>query len=306
MSKKASSEAAVCEWIEGNLDCGKIVSHKFFGGSDWSSQYVYESEDGSKFFVKLALGRDVGMFEGEALALRAMYETDTLRIPKVYHYGSLSGGVPGGGGLRAAGSFIIMEHLDLRGRASGRELGRLLARMHLSEPSDPNAAAGKFGFPVDNTCGGTSQPNAWREDWVSFFRDQRLMHQLRLTGDRQLMAMGEKLCAKLDGFFEGIEVKPSILHGDLWSGNIASVDGQPSIFDPASYYGHHEAEFGISWCAGFGNEFWAAYHDIIPREPGLEDRHQIYQLYHYLNHYNLFGGGYYSPCASILQRYTRK
>uniref|UniRef100_A0A061RM79 protein-ribulosamine 3-kinase n=1 Tax=Tetraselmis sp. GSL018 TaxID=582737 RepID=A0A061RM79_9CHLO len=159
MSKKASSEAAVCEWIEGNLDCGKIVSHKFFGGSDWSSQYVYESEDGSKFFVKLALGRDVGMFEGEALALRAMYETDTLRIPKVYHYGSLSGGVPGGGGLRAAGSFIIMEHLDLRGRASSRRTPTRPPGSSASPSTTPAGArasptpGGRTGSPSSATSG---------------------------------------------------------------------------------------------------------------------------------------------------------
>lgn len=305
MSARAGSETAAARWIEENLDSGKIVDQKYYGSSDWSSQHVYTAEDGKKFFVKLAAGRDVSMFKGEALALNAMYDTHTLRIPKVYHYGELSGGVPGGGSLRGPGSFIVMEHLNFRGRASGADLGRELARMHLATPTDPNAAAGKFGFPIENTCGATPQINDWNDDWVAFFRDQRLKYQLKLTGNRDLISMGNKLCDKLHTFFDDIEVKPCILHGDLWSGNISSVDGQPSIFDPASYYGHSEAEFGISWCAGFGQDFWSAYHELIPRQPGFEDRHQIYQLYHYLNHYNLFGGSYFSSCASILRKYTR-
>ncbi|PNG99134.1 Protein-ribulosamine 3-kinase, chloroplastic [Tetrabaena socialis] len=117
--------------------------------------------------------------------------------------------------------------------------------------------------------------------------------------------MGEKLCAKLHTYFEGIKVRPSVLHGDLWSGNIGAVGGEPAIFDPAAYYGHHEAEFGMSWCAGFGPDFWAAYHELIPRAPGFEQRAEIYRLVHYLNHLNLFGAGYYSQCSSTLQRLTQ-
>ena len=153
---------------------------------------------------------------------------------------------------------------------------------------------------------GTPQPNAWESDWVSFFRDQRLQHQLRLTNDKHLQQLGDKLCSRLHIFFDGIEIRPSTLHGDLWSGNIASVDGSPSLFDPATYYGHAEAEFGMSWCAGFDRDFWDAYNAIIPKAIGWDDRHDIYQLYHYLNHFNLFGGGYYSQCDSILQRLISK
>jgi len=298
------TDSGVSEWIDTHLG-GKVVSQKYVGRSDWSSQYVYSTEDGNSYFVKLAPGHDEAMFKGEALALKAMHDTHTLKVPEVYHYGPLSSGVPGGGSLRGGGSFIIMEHLNLSGRPSGAEMGRQLALMHLATPLDHDAAGGKFGFPIDNTCGGTLQPNAWQRDWVTFFRDQRLMHQLKLTGNRELMDLGEKLCNKLDTFFEGIEVKPSILHGDLWSGNIAAADGQPCIFDPASYYGHHEAEFGISWCAGFSQDFWTAYHEVIPRQPGFKDRHQIYQLYHYLNHYNLFGSGYLAPCINILKQYVK-
>ncbi|KXZ53452.1 hypothetical protein GPECTOR_7g1351 [Gonium pectorale] len=290
-------------WIEENLGSGPVVKESFVGGSGWSSAYTVETRDGLKLFVKTALGRDEGMFKGEALGLQAMYDTNTLRIPKVYHYGLLGGAAGPAGGR--GGSFIVMEYLDMRaGRLSMEALGRRLAQMHLAVPKDGNAAAGRFGFPVDNTIGGTPQANGWSDDWVAFLRDRRLAPQLRLTGDSKLQRLGDKLCAKLDSYFEGIEVRPSVLHGDLWSGNIGAVGDEPTIFDPATYYGHHEAEFGMSWCAGFSQDFWRAYHELIPRAPGFEQRADIYRLYHYLNHLNLFGDGYYSQCAAILQRLT--
>jgi hypothetical protein len=125
------------------------------------------------------------------------------------------------------------------------ELGRQLARMHLATPQHDRAA--QFGFSVDNTIGGTPQPNAWESDWVHFFREHRLRHQLKLAGNSRLNQLAEPLLqpGALETLFEGIEVKPSVLHGDLWSGNISAVDGAPCIFDPATYYGHHEAEWGM-------------------------------------------------------------
>lgn len=266
---------------------------------------MYETSKRASYFVKVALGRSAeDMFSGEALGLRAMHGTHTLRIPDVIHYGDIP--IADTGALKSPGSFIVMEKLNMSGSPNQAELGRQLALMHLAEPEDPNAAAGKFGFPVDNTIGGTFQPNGWTDNWIEFYKEKRLMHQLKLANDSNLMRMGERLCDNLEAFFEGIEVVPCILHGDLWSGNITAVDGQPCIFDPASYYGHHEAEFGMSWCAGFSGQFWEAYHKLIPRAPGWDDRHSIYTLYHYLNHYNLFGYGYYSQCESLLQKLTKK
>lgn len=194
----------------------------------------------------------------------------------------------------------------MSGRYDGAELGRQLARMHLAEPSDPTALAGKFGFSVENTIGGTPQPNQWSDSWIEFFRERRLRHQVKLANDARLSRLGDKICAGMEIFFDGITVRPSVLHGDLWSGNIAGVDGMPCIFDPATYYGHHEAEFGMSWCAGFGQGFWDSYHTVIPRERGWEVRHDLYTLYHYLNHYNLFGHSYYRQCIQIMERLVAK
>lgn len=160
---------------------------------------------------------------------------------------------------------------------------------------------------MNNTIGDTPQPNGWMDDWVEFFRERRIGHQLKLARDAQLSQLGGEVMEKMPEWFEGIgPIKPSILHGDLWSGNIGTVDGAPSAFDPAVYYGHSEAEFGMSWCAGFSDAFYDAYFEVLPKqEQGFEERRQLYLLYHYLNHYNLFGGGYKSQCVSIMKNLLR-
>ena len=106
------------------------------------------------------------------------------------------------------------------------------------------------------------------------------------------------------------KIKPSILHGDLWSGNMAATREKRTgldkavIFDPACYYGHSEAEFGMSWCANFTEQFWGAYREIVPEEPGWKERWELYKLYHYLNHFNLFGSSYYYQCEDILRKFN--
>jgi len=293
------------------------------GGSSWSSAYIYQTSSGTSLFVKISRGRDQAMFKGEALGLQAMYDTKALKVPQVYGYGSIP---PGGSDTHNnnnnnnnKGSFIVMEYLELGGGGSSKldayDFGRRMAEMHLAEPTDPTARAGKFGFPVDNTIGGTLQPNGWMDSWVDFYRERRLRHQLDLTGDAALQRAGERLLEKMGKvFFDGVmteEIRPSVLHGDLWSGNVGAILSDdntivPSIFDPATYYGHMEAEWGMSWCAGFSGQFWQGYHDVIPQQPGFEDRKQLYELYHYLNHYNLFGGSYYGSAQRIIDRLLKK
>ena len=291
-------------WLRREKGVG-VAKKALVGSSGWSSAYTYFMEDGTSFFVKESQGRGPAMFAGEAAGLRAMGAAGTsLKVPEVFEVGELDRGPPGSGG----GSFIVMEHLEMSGRTDQAALGRALAEMHLAEPTAPEAKAGQFGFPVsaccrrakrsggltqkkvNNTIGGTPQPNPWTDNWVEFFRDHRLGHQLKLAGDERLSRMAAPVLESLDKFFAGVDVKPSILHGDLWSGNIAAAGGRPTIFDPASYYGHHEAEFGMQWCAvstccrrakrsggltkkkGFGGNFWDAYHALIPKAPGFEVR----------------------------------
>lgn len=242
---------------------GKIDKAIPAGSSGWASFRKVtvtnppESDDGKpvSFFVKSSSRSAEEMFHGEALGLQAMYECsqqgeDSLRIPKVYHYGDYSEG---------KGSLIVMEYLNLAGRSDDRALGKAMAKMHLApateEAGNPDKA---FGFPVDNTIGGTPQPNPWTkpnsgtQEWIEFFRDHRIGHQLDLAGDSYCSNLWENnIAPRLHLLFEDLhgekEIKPSLLHGDLWSGNIGSADGKPSIFDPAVYWGHHEAEWGVSF-----------------------------------------------------------
>lgn len=271
---------------------GSVTSITRAGSSEWSVMHRAITDSGQRLFIKVSR-EHVSMFEGETKGLSAMFNTHTIRVPKVFHYGALS---------QIQGSFIVMEALELLPVFSQVELGRQLAHMHLADPVLPEAKEGKFGFSLDNTIGSTPQPNGWMSDWVSFFRDRRLRHQLLLTGDSQLLEKGSRLCLRLEELFYDVTdtIQPSLLHGDLWSGNISGLEGEPVIFDPACYYGHHEAEFGMSWCASFSSGFWAGYREVIPRAPGFEARHKLYQLYHYLNHYNLFGGGYYGMADLLM------
>ena len=307
---KMGMDDDIAEWCK-NAGYGDIVSSKSSGSSGWASfRRVSCSEGPCEFFIKTSTRSAKEMFEGEALGLQAMYECsnyntssdgDGLRIPQVFHYGDAS-----------RGSFLVMEYLTLSGRGDDYKLGRAVARMHLAEP---NVKAGnpdsKFGFPLDNTIGGTSQPNGWTkggttQDWIDFFRDKRIGHQLNLAGDSYCSKIWENdIAPRLPALFEGIEVRPSLLHGDLWSGNIASVQGQPSIYDPATYWGHHEAEWGMSWCASFGRDFWNGYRSLIPQDEGFEDRKPLYDAYHQLNHYNLFGGGYLGSARGCLEDLKR-
>ena len=288
-------------WVDANLSRtlggGVVNTRSGPGGSGWAQTYVLEMKKGGKLFAKLARGRDKQMFEGEYEGLNAMEGTGAIGVPKAFHYDDLYGST--------SGSWILMDFVDMYGSLDQAKLGLALGLMHSAEPLRDEAVEGSFGFHVENTIGATPQPNGWMDSWVDFYRERRLLHQLKLTQDSKLLRLGDKALERMDEVFGDLEVKPSILHGDLWSGNVAAdKNGKPVIFDPACYYGHHEAEFGMSWCANFTEHFWGAYREIIPQESGFKERLQLYKLYHYLNHLNLFGGSYYYQCESILKQFN--
>lgn len=269
MSRTSLSDAT--RWVETHLNVGRVQRTRGHGGSSWAAMHVLEMEGGKKLFLKTSRDGAAGleMFQGEAMGLNAMHHTQTMCVPQVHHVDLAEG---------SNESYILMDFLEFGGRGSQQDFGRRLARMHLAEPMSEEAKQGRFGFPVNNTIGGTPQPNPWMDNWVEFFRTQRLQHQLRLAQDGELSKLGDKLCNKLEDYFDGIDVKPSTLHGDLWSGNIASCNGEPSVFDPACYYGHHEAEFGMSWCAGFTSAFWNGYRELIAKVRKLWTIHAVYSM----------------------------
>ncbi|XP_042039075.1 protein-ribulosamine 3-kinase, chloroplastic isoform X3 [Salvia splendens] len=203
-------------------------------------------------------------------------------------------------------------------------LGRKLAEMHKAGESTKG-----FGFDVENTIGSTPQINTWTSDWIEFYGVHRLGYQLKLArqqfGDSLIYEKGQRLIKNMAPLFNGAVLEPCLLHGDLWSGNISyDKTGEPLILDPACYFrlhcpnlccwllpsfaiidGHNEAEFGMSWCAGFVGSFYDAYFEVMPKQTGWEERRDLYTLYHYLNHYNLFGSGYRPSAMGIIDDYLR-
>lgn len=187
------------------------------------------------------------------------------------------------------------------------ELGERLAQLHL------NTQSSEFGFEVTSYCGTTELNNAWCSDWSQFFKRQRLEPLLSQVHDQNpdLDALGQVICNRIDHWLgkDALpKVKPSLLHGDLWNGNWSvrcntGADG-PVIFDPASYYGHHEAEFGImNMFGGFTNECFDAYDEIMYSDvEGREERLVLYELYHHLNHFAMFGGSYGNSCVQLMEK----
>jgi protein-ribulosamine 3-kinase len=251
----------------------------------------YRIDDGQRrFFVKLNDADRLNMFEAEAAGLAEIAATHSLRVPR-----------PICVGVAEAQAFVVLEYLELHRHGDAAMLGRQLAALH-------QATQPQFGWQRDNTLGSTPQPNAWRASWVDFLREQRLGHQLRLAVANGYGALlhdaGEKLLSRLDAFFSGYTPQPSLLHGDLWGGNHAYLaDGSPLVFDPATYYGDRECDLAMSELfGGFAPAFHAAYREAWPLDPGYAQRRTLYNLYHILNHANLFGGGYAAQAQAMIAR----
>ncbi len=232
------------------------------------------------------------MFAAEADGLAEIARTRTVRVPKPVCHGA-----------NREASWIVLEHLELRpgNDKSMRELGRNLALLH-------RVTGKRYGWHRDNTIGATPQINAWADDWVPFWRERRLGFQLRLAESNghggRLIESGERLMEKLTAFFKGYSPFPSLLHGDLWSGNAAmAASGEPVIFDPATYYGDRETDLAMTELfGGFPQSFYDAYHAEFPLDPGYAIRKALHNLYHVLNHLNLFGGGYGAQAERMIEQ----
>ena len=259
------------------------------GGGCINEAYRLDGE-GGPFFAKLNRADKLEMFEAEADGLRDIAATETVRVPHPVCRG-ISGGQ----------AYLVLEHMELSGRGSEAELGRRLAKLHAVPQT-------RFGWRRDNTIGDTPQPNPASDNWVAFLREHRLSFQCRLAKRNGLRLDGaDELLGQLDGFFTEYKPRPSLLHGDLWSGNMAyGPSGEPVVFDPATYCGDREAEFGLAeMFGGFGDDFWSAYEAEWPLDPGYSTRKLLYRLYHTLNHFNIFGGGYGSAAEGIIGRLLR-
>jgi fructosamine-3-kinase len=269
-----------------------IIDHKtvLSGGSINSAHRI--SGCNHNYFIKLNQAHKLDMFEAEADALHELGDTKAIRVPDPVCFGEA-----------ADKSWLVTEYIEL-GRGAGDSaqcLGQQLAALH-------RHTSERFGWFRDNTIGSTPQQNVWMDDWVDYYRERRLQFQFELaakngfTGSLQLK--GERLLADLDIFFSDYSPASSLLHGDLWGGNCAFDEtGQPVIFDPAVYYGDREADIAMTELfGGFGADFYSAYNEAWPLDEGYKVRKQLYNLYHILNHANLFGGTYASQAESMIDR----
>ncbi|HEX9208109.1 MAG TPA: fructosamine kinase family protein [Steroidobacteraceae bacterium] len=251
---------------------------------------------GGDAFVKLAAASALPAYEAEAEGLRELAEAGALRVPAVLAVGEVAGH-----------AVLALEWLDLSGgfEADARcqaRLGEGLAMQH-------RVTAARHGWHRDNTIGATPQRNACDDDWVRFFRERRLGFQLDLASGNGLepavVERGRELCDRCGAFFSSYHPRPSLLHGDLWGGNAGRIaaTGEPVIFDPAVYYGDRETDLAMTRLfGGFGPAFHAAYQSAWPLDQAAGTRRTLYNLYHVLNHYNLFGGGYGRQAAGMIDR----
>ena len=266
-----------------------IERNQSIGGGD-INEACRVSGCGRQYFIKTNDARLAYMFEAEAEGLQEMASSHTVRVPAPVCYGE-----------HGNRSFVVMENLELTARADMKLFGQQLAAMH-------RVTQKQFGWRIDNTIGATPQPNTLTDDWITFWRNQRLGFQLKLAARNgyggELQMLGERLLSDFPVLFESYHPEASMLHGDLWSGNYSGLpDGEPVIFDPAFYYGDREADIAMTTLFGsFGESFYAAYNEAWPLDDGYKVRKTFYNIYHIINHTNMFGSSYQGQAVSMIKQ----
>ena len=271
----------------------RINTLRSISGGDISQAFLLETAS-ERFFCKLNEGTEAyKMFLAEKAGLEAISETKTIATPKVLLCEKFE-----------AGGFLLMEYIEPK-RASREDMelfGHQLAALH-QRPGN-----GLFGWEGDNYIGSLAQSNKKHDDWTAFYVHERLLPQLGIARNKNLLSAHEipseetllKTCSNLFP-----EVQPSLLHGDLWGGNyLIAQDGVPYLIDPATYYGHHGVDLAMARLfGGFGNSFYMAHSEHFPKIGGEAARNDLYQLYYLLVHLNLFGRSYFGQVNNILKKY---
>jgi len=230
------------------------------------------------------------MFIAEADGLKELESSGVIRVPTVYCYD-----------VTAKSAYLLMEYIGLSSGSGDRKTGEQIAQMHQYQ-------AKNFGWFRDNNIGTTVQANQQNLSWIDFWKNQRLLPQLELAKNKgyshSAYQDGLRLADNLSVFFNTYQPIASLLHGDLWGGNQAHDEASnPVIFDPAVYYGDRESDIAMTELFGsFSNEFYSAYNEYFKLDEGYPTRKTLYNLYHILNHYNLFGGGYASQAESMTKK----
>jgi len=273
----------------GRIDPDQI---EIAGGGSTNRSYRLTTLSGGVYLLKTNILAALEMFEAEREGLEVLRRADAIRVPEPIQ-------------VSAAGdmSFLLLEHIEFGHKtvAATQACGYALAALH-------RQLKPQFGWHRDNTIGSTPQINTREDDWVGFLRDARLGYQLELAAanniDVSIQAAGQQLLEKLPEYFSDYTPAASLLHGDLWGGNWgATFAEEPVIFDPAPYYGDRETDLAMTKLfGGFGPKFYSAYNEAWPLDAGFQQRCDLYNLYHILNHYNLFGGGYQHQVSELLDK----
>ncbi len=260
------------------------------GGGSINECYAWRC-GAERLFVKLGTPGARTAFEAESLGLAELTRARAIRVPRVIACGKTE-----------AAAFLALEWIEagVADACCEQRLGAGLAALHA-------LSAARFGFAHDNLIGRTPQLNGWTSNWAEFFRDRRLRPQLALAAQRghdSLAELGARLLERVPALLGGHQPRASLLHGDLWGGNwFASLQGEPVIFDPAVYYGDREADLAMTRLfGGFGSSFYQAYNAAAPLGPGWQVRSELYNLYHVLNHANLFGAAYLHQARAMMER----
>ncbi|WNO11042.1 fructosamine kinase family protein [Teredinibacter sp. KSP-S5-2] len=258
-------------------------------GGDIHNSYILITTDGKRFFIKTNTVDCEPVLATEAEALEAIRETQCIKTPCPFTYGTTN-----------QCAYLAMEYLSFTSHPQNQStLGKQVAMLHRN-------LCKKYGWQGDNYIGRSPQFNLWHTNWCEFWITQRLIPQLKMayqTGfSSQLAPFEQQLTKAIQSVLQDHQPDPSLLHGDLWSGNAGHLeDGTPAIFDPASYYGDREADIAMTELfGGFSPAFYQSYRDQWPIDGEYKRRKPIYNLYHMLNHLNLFGGGYLNSCLSLI------
>jgi fructosamine-3-kinase len=265
-----------------------IRERRSVGGGSINQAYCVNDGHHS-YFVKLNQANKIAMFEAEALGLREIAQGEAIRVPQPLCWG-----------IAGDYSYIVLEwlHFGSGAKADWQQMGQQLAAMH-RRVSDQG-----YGWHQGNTIGDTPQINLWAENWGIFFAEHRIGYQLRLAQRRGgSFAKGAALVELIPEILAGHVPEPSLVHGDLWSGNAAFAEGVPVILDPAVYYGDREVDIAMTELfGGFPPAFYEGYHSAWPLPETYPQRKTLYNLYHILNHFNLFGGSYAAQAEQMITR----
>ncbi len=261
-------------------------------GGDIHKAFLLKTNLGN-YFLKTNLASKNALFATEAHSLKSLHHSLKVKVPMIFHQGKTT-----------KTSWLLLEYLSLTPQGNDFQRGKNLALMHQYINQQPSP----FGWFEDNYIGLTLQKNTWSSNWVNFFSENRLGYQLSLAkqagGSANLIKSGQQLIEKLPSFFTHYSPKASLLHGDLWPGNSQFLSsGEAIFFDPASYYGDRETDLAMTELfGGFSAEFYKGYQQTFPLDAGYKNRKTLYNLYHILNHYILFGGNYAQQAQVMIQK----